>query len=301
MNAFPSSTFFSAPPEWGWLIALYFFFGGLAGGCYFIAVLIDLFGRPEDRALARLGYYIALPCLVISAILLTLDLGRPLRFWHMLLQSNTYRIMLKPWSPMSVGSWALLVFGIFSLLSFLGALAEDGRWQKPEARRLRPPGALGSVIATIGGLFGFFVSGYTGVLLGVTNRPIWSDTSLLGMLFVVSAASISAASMILLAQKSDRTTPGIYSLHRLDMWVVALEFVVLIAVMFSLGPVFRVWLSAWGALLFVGVIFIGMLIPWALYFRKEWLGERNLIIGAALVVVGGLILRLVIVFSAQRV
>ncbi len=301
MNAFPSSTFFSAPPEWGWLIALYFFFGGLAGGCYFIAVLIDLFGRPEDRALARLGYYIALPCLVISAILLTLDLGRPLRFWHMLLQSNTYRIMLKPWSPMSVGSWALLVFGIFSLLSFLGALAEDGRWQKPEARRLRPPGALGSVIATIGGLFGFFVSGYTGVLLGVTNRPIWSDTSLLGMLFVVSAASISAASMILLAQKSDRTTPGIYSLHRLDMWVVALEFVVLIAFMFSLGPVFRVWLSAWGALLFVGVIFIGMLIPWALYFRKEWLGERNLIIGAALVVVGGLILRLVIVFSAQRV
>ena len=28
MNTVPSSTFFSAPPEWGWLIALYFFFGG---------------------------------------------------------------------------------------------------------------------------------------------------------------------------------------------------------------------------------------------------------------------------------
>ena len=35
MNTVPSSTFFSAPPEWGWLIALYFFFGGLAGGSYF--------------------------------------------------------------------------------------------------------------------------------------------------------------------------------------------------------------------------------------------------------------------------
>jgi hypothetical protein len=38
--------------------------------------------------------------------------------------------------------------------------------------------------------------GYTGVVLAVTNRPIWSDTPLLGMLFVVSAASISAALMI---------------------------------------------------------------------------------------------------------
>ena len=301
MNTFPSSTYFSAPPEWGWYIVFYFFFGGLAGGCYFIAVLIDLFGHQEDRALARLGYYIALPCLIISGILLTLDLGRPLRFWHMLFQSNTYKIMLKPWSPMSVGSWALLVFGIFSLLSFLGALAEDGRLQKPAARSLRPPGALGSIIALVGGLFGFFVAGYTGVLLGVTNRPIWSDTSLLGMLFVVSAASISAALMILLANKSDRTALGINSLHRLDMWVVALEFVVLIALMVSLGPVFRAWLSAWGVVLFIGVIVVGMLIPLALYFRKEWLGDRNVATSAALVLVGGFILRLVIVFSAQRV
>jgi protein NrfD len=56
MNTVPSSTFFSAPPDWGWLIVFYFFFGGLAGGCYFLAVLIDLFGRDEDRPLARLGY-----------------------------------------------------------------------------------------------------------------------------------------------------------------------------------------------------------------------------------------------------
>jgi protein NrfD len=301
MNSFPSSTFFSAPPEWGWYIVWYFFFGGLAGGCYFIAVLIDLFGRPEDRGLARLGYYIALPCIIISAILLILDLGRPLRFWHMLLQSNTYRIMFKPWSPMSVGSWALLIFGIFALLSFLGALAEEGHLQKPEAKRLRCPGALGLSIALVGGLCGLFVAGYTGVLLSVTNRPIWSDTSLLGMLFAVSAASISAALMILLAHKSDRSVPGINALHRWDMWVVALEFIVLIAVMISLGPVFRAWLSAWGALLLLGVIVVGMLIPWALYFRKEWLGERNVTTAAALVLLGGFILRLVIVFSAQRV
>ena len=301
MNTVLSSTFFSAPPDWGWLIVWYFFFGGLAGGCYFIAVLIDLFGRPEDRALARLGYYIALPCLIISAILLTLDLGRPLRFWHMLIASNTYQLLFKPWSPMSVGSWALFIFGIFSLLAFLSALAEDGQLQRPAAKSLRPPGALGSIIAAIGGLFGFFVAGYTGVLLAVTNRPIWSDTPLLGMLFVVSAASISAALMILLAQKSGRTTPGLSALHRLDSWVVALEFVVLIAVMISLGPVFRAWLNAWGLLLFFGVIVLGMLLPLALYWRRQWLGDLNVTAAAASVLAGGLILRLVIVFSAQGV
>jgi protein NrfD len=301
MNTFPSSTFFSAPPDWGWLIVLYFFFGGLAGGCYFLAVLIDLLGRPEDRPLARLGYYISFPCVVLSGLLLTLDLNRPERFWHMLIESNTYQPMFKPWSPMSVGSWALLIFGIFSLVSFLGALAEDNRLGWPGWRKVRPPGVLSGVIAVLGGLVGFYVAGYTGVLLAVTNRPIWSDTPLLGMLFVVSAASISGALMILLAYRSRWTMPAIRALHRMDAWVVALEFLVLIAVMISLGPVFRAWLSAWGLLLFFGVIVVGMLLPLALYWRRQWLGDHNATAAAALVLVGGFILRLVIVFSAQAV
>jgi formate-dependent nitrite reductase membrane component NrfD len=301
MNTVPSSTFFTAPPDWGWLIVLYFFFGGLAGGCYFLAALIDLFGRPEDRPLARLGYYIAFPCVILSALLLTFDLHRPLRFWHMLAESNTLQPMFKPWSPMSVGSWALLIFGIFSLLSFLAALSEDDPLNWHGASALRPPGVLGSIIAVVGGLFAFFVAGYTGVLLAVTNRPIWSDTPLLGMLFVVSAASISAALIILLAHRSRWTMPAINALHRMDAWVVTLEFLVLIAFLISLGPVFRVWLSAWGLLLFFGVILIGMWIPLALYWGRDWLGDRNATTAAALVLVGGFILRMVVVFSAQGV
>lgn len=301
MNTFPSSTYFSAPPEWGWLIVLYFFFGGLAGGCYFLGALIDLMGRPEDRPLARLGYYIAFPCVVLSGLLLTLDLTRPLRFWHMLIESNTYQPMFKPWSPMSLGSWALLIFGIFSLVSFLGALVEDNRLAWPAWRKVRPPGMLSKVIAVLGGLVGFYVAGYTGVLLAVTNRPIWSDTPLLGMLFVVSAASISAALMILLAHRSRWRMPGLAALHRLDAWVITLELFVLIGVMISLGPVFRAWLNAWGLLLFFGVIVLGMLIPLALYWRRQWLGDRNVATAATLVLIGGFILRLVIVFSAQGV
>ena len=106
--------------------------------------------------------------------------------------------------------------------------------------------------------------------------------------------------MILLARKTISTAPGLESLHRIDAWVVALELLVLIALMITLGPVFRAWLNVWGLLLLL-VIIIGMLVPLALYFRRGWLGELNTQTAAALVLLGGFILRVVIIFSAQSV
>src|SRR5438552_2137538 len=113
---------------------------------------------------------------VLSGLLLMLDLGRPERFWHMLIESHTFRPMLKSYSPMSFGSWILLAFGGFALLSVVAALAEAGRIRWTWPLRLRAPGPLGTLVSLVGGLLGFFVTGYTGVLLAVTNRPIWSDT-----------------------------------------------------------------------------------------------------------------------------
>src|SRR5215471_17712870 len=53
-------------PVWGWEIIWYFFFGGLAAGCYVIASIASLFGSQEDRAVVRAGYYLSLlavlPC-----------------------------------------------------------------------------------------------------------------------------------------------------------------------------------------------------------------------------------------------
>jgi protein NrfD len=300
MNGVASSTYFSAPPDWEWLIVLYFFFGGLSGGCYFLAVLIDFFGRPDDRPVARLGYLVSFPALLISAVLLIVDLYRPERFWHMLLESNTLQPMFKYWSPMSVGSWALLVFGIFSLVGFIGALAEADRLRWSAARRFRPPAPAGAVMGSIGGLLGLYVAGYTGVLLAVTNRPIWSDTPLLGMLFVVSAASISGAFMLLVAERSHWTMPAIVRLHRLDAWALTLELVVLIAMIFTLGAVSRAWLNWWGVLLFITAV-IGMLLPLALNWRRDWLGPLNSTAYAALVLVGGFLLRVIIVFSSEGI
>jgi formate-dependent nitrite reductase membrane component NrfD len=300
VNGAPSSTWFTAPTHWGWFIALYFFFGGLAGGSYFLAALIDLFGRREDRPLAHIGYYIAFPGVAISGLLLTLDLGRPLRFWHMLIESNTYRPMFKYWSPMSIGSWWLLIFGVFTFASFLGALAEDGRVPWTAFRKLRAPAAPGLVIELLGGIAGFYVASYTGVLLAVTNRPIWSDTPLLGMLFVVSAASTSAALMTLLAHRSALTLPGLADLHRMETWVIALELLVFIAVAVSLGRVLMAWLNGWGVLLLV-VIGVGMIAPLALSWRRRDSADVSMSTVAVLVLIGGFLLRVAIVFSSERV
>jgi protein NrfD len=308
MNGVPSSTWFSASPNWGWFIVLYFFLGGLAGGSYFLAALLDLFGRPEDRPLARLGYYVTFPLVALSGLLLTVDLGQPLRFWHMLIERNTYRPMFKYWSPMSVGAWALLVFGLFSFLSFLGALAEDERIRWPPLRtigakwpalhKLRAPAAPGRVISVIGATFGVYIAGYTGVVLAVSNRPIWSDTPLLGMLFIVSAASTSAALIILLAHRSGWTMPGLANLHRMEDWVITLELLVLIAVVVSLGPVLRAWLNVWGLSLLI-VILLGMVAPLILSWRRRQTREWNMTTSAILVLVAGFLLRVIIVFSAQ--
>jgi protein NrfD len=300
MNAVPSSTWFSADPHWGWLIVVYFFVGGLAGGSYFVAALIDLFGRLEDRPLAHLGYYVAFPCVSFGGLLLAVDLGRPLRFWHMMIESNTYRPMFKYWSPMSIGSWALVIFGIFAFLSFMAALAEDGQIPWPVLRTLRAPSGPGRIMAVVGGLAGFYVAGYTGVLLAVTNRPIWSDTPLLGLLFIISAASTSTALLILLAYRSGRTTPGVADLHRMDDWVLAIELVVMIAVVISLGPVLRAWLNAWGVLLLIAIV-LGMIAPLVLSWRARRLPGMNMATPAVLVLIGGFLLRVVIVFSSDSV
>jgi formate-dependent nitrite reductase membrane component NrfD len=297
MTNAPSSTWFTTGPHWGIYIALYFFFGGLAGGSYFLGALIDMFGRREDRPLAHLGYYIAFPCVALSGLLLTLDLGKPFRFWHMLIESNTFRPMFKYWSPMSIGSWVLLAFGFFTFASFLGALAEDGHIDFPAFRQLRAPAVPGILLELLGGICGFYVASYTGVLLGVTNRPIWADTPLLGMLFVISAASTSAALITLLAHRSSLTVPGLADLQRMETWVVALELLVFIAVVVSLGMVLRAWMNGWGLLLLI-VVAVGMVFP----LFRSWRGSSiSMSTTAILVLIAGFLLRVVIVYSSEGV
>jgi protein NrfD len=288
-------TFFSAPPHWHWLIVFYFFIGGLAGGSYFLAVVMDIFGGGRHRAAARLGYLVAFPAAVACGVLLTLDLHRPERFWHMLIQSDTGRLMFKAYSPMSVGAWALLAFGFFSLLSFLAARSEGGGTYAS----LRPPGPLGIAVSVLGGFFGVFLAAYTGVLLSVTNRPIWADTTLLGLVLLISGASTSAALLMLLAGSGPEREETATALARFDRWMLLLELVVLVALVASLGVVARAWLNAWGGLLVLGVVGAGIVVPLVLQGRGHAI--RHGALASLLVLLGGFLLRVVVILSAEGV
>src|SRR4029450_5383482 len=151
----------------------------------------------------------------------------------------------------------LLLFSGLAFLATLGALHEAGqiRW-----RLLRPlhAGVLGHLIAVLGGLCGFFLAGYTGLLLSVTNRPLWADTTWLGLLFLLSGASTAAALLMLLGLlRGARASETVYWLCRMDRGTLILELLALIIVAISLSSVLRLWVNLWGLLLLRGVVFPG--------------------------------------------
>jgi formate-dependent nitrite reductase membrane component NrfD len=291
---------FVAPPQWEWYIVWYFFLGGLAGGAYLIGTLLRLLGDPRDEGVARLAFLVAFPAMAICPLLLTLDLGHPLRFWHMMVNSRTWALNFKYWSPMSVGAWALLGFGLFATLSFIEALVRDGRLGHPIARGIAAVmgGALGRVFMVVGALLGLFVAGYTGVLLSVSNQPIWSDTWALGGLFLASGLSVSAATLAILARTRADASATEGKLTRADRIFIVLELVLLVAFFATLGALAgRLFAPRWIVLWLL--VAIGTLVPLAMS-RTPSAGRRGSpVLAGWLVLLGGLALRIVVVFGAQ--
>jgi formate-dependent nitrite reductase membrane component NrfD len=301
--------YFVADPEWGAWIILYFYLGGIAAGCYFTATLIDLLGSEENRKLARLGYWVAFPLICVCGLFLIIDLERPERFWHMLFKSEIVKaalaegwpihgwhtmsgaIMLKFWSPMSVGSWALSLFGLCSCISFLGSL-----WPGGWLERILRYSWFGRALQVIGCLVGFFVASYTGALLSATNQPVWSDSVWIAPLFLTSAASTGIALMILLARWGGVPEPTLEPLERADLWALALELVVLGFFLASLGSkLLPVIGTRHGLLLVVLVPLLGILAPLVIHLRLGMSMRGPAVAAAVLALVGGLLLRYALV------
>src|SRR5437762_4028218 len=276
-----SDAFFTGSPHWTWFIIPYFFVGGIAGGAFFLGAALAWFGRPEDRPVIRTAYSLAFWGAVVSGILLTIDLGKPFRFWHMLFQSDHFpHLMFKGYSPISFGAWAILLFGLCALLALIGG---------------------NKLIAGLGGLLGFFVAGYTGVLLTVTNRPIWADSPWLGALFLASGASTAAAALTLLAPRRGATASSMAWLESFDTRALVVELLILILFIAWLWPIRQVWVSFWGLLLLVGVVWAGILWPLTLHRRPAAAAAGAFRNPAVMVLIGGFLLRVVILLSSHGI
>jgi formate-dependent nitrite reductase membrane component NrfD len=299
---------FVRAPQWTWYILFYFFFAGLAGGAYVLSTLLRLAGGPRDEPAARLGFYISLPATLICPILLTADLGSSWsRFWHMLVDvtPGDAGLNFKYWSPMSVGVWALLVFGFFVAVSALDTWVRD--------RRGRPSGILGESIGRVfnivGAIFGLFIASYTGVLLSVSNQPVWSDTWALGGLFLASGLSGAAAAITLLVRYRPDAAASLERLRVADAYFSILELVLLVAFFVTVavaGTAGRIvpWLPLWIiALIGIGASMIGIRQPTRVQASGGSAAMAPVAVEATvvsiLVLIAVLAMRAAVIFSAQ--
>jgi formate-dependent nitrite reductase membrane component NrfD len=162
-------------PVWQPEIPFYFFTGGLAGGCSVLHGIARLTGQER---LAKAALYIGAAADVVSPALLVSDLGRPERFLHMLR-------VFKVTSPMSVGSWVLVVSGGAS--NTAAALELTGRLRRIKAVAEAVSFVAGPPLVT-----------YTGTLLANTAIPVWHEARReLPLLFGASASASAGAATAL--------------------------------------------------------------------------------------------------------
>jgi hypothetical protein len=293
----PGAEHFAVPPDWQWWILGYFFFGGISGGSYALGTLLRLAGDARDRSASQVAYIVSFVAPLPCPVFLIADLGQPIRFFHMLIDTSNGGLAFKPESPMSLGSWVLLFFGLFSFVSFLGVLGERGtiRALSPIARAMQ--GMPATIWGAIGTALGFFICGYTGVLLAVSNQPVWSDAGwALGGMFLASALSGSAAVLLLLARtRRDVGADTTYRLETADRYFVILEailialFLVTVAIAGTIAKVLGVWIVLWI------VVVLGLAAPFLTSRVRGW----PPVAAPLLAILGVLALRALVIFSAQ--
>ena len=305
---------FAGSPHWTWYILFYFFFAGLSGGSYVIASLMRLRGEPAHEPVAGVGYYVSFAMLLPCPVMLILDLGSPLRFWHMMWNTTPGDAgpILKYWSPMSVGAWALLVFGAFATVSFVESLVRDGRlrWSLARWAVRSLDGVFGKVVTVVGIVFGLFVAGYTGVLLSVSNQPVWSDTWALGGLFLASGMSGSAALLLFLRRYRSGADASAGPLIVSERLYAVLELALIVIFALTLIPAGALdiafgfpWLLLWLVALAGLVPGVGGLVANRLAVTPEGVAipveTARTVAMSGLVLLGVLALRAAVIFSVQ--
>lgn len=306
-----------AHSEWGFLIVVYLFLGGLGAGCLVLAAIATFAGRQQRyTGIARAGALVAPLPVMLGTGLLVFDLGRPFVFWKLF-------TAFAPESPMWIGTWLLTLFTLVSLAFASLHLPERYQvWRPTDSARWR------YWLAAAGIPIGIAVGIYTGVLLGaVPARPFW-NTPMVAQLFLFSALSTATALLMIVAPRlpalpaeagsygeaeSDRTL-----LLSADVVLILLELLIIapyvihgqlstesaresLALIMGGAFTWQFWL---------GVVTLGLVAPltieaWhlvpALMGRAHGPSSRWVdVTVATLVLCGGFLLRWVFVYAGQR-
>lgn len=313
---------------WEWMIATYLFLGGLGGGIFGITSILALIVYPDYtaaiQAVCAWPCFIGILCLGFGCLLLVLDLGQPLLF---------YRAFIKSTSVICWGGRVLSVCLVFGFIWFLSFIPWD--WFAPVADFLTPAREVLLALAGIGGLC---VVLYTGIFLSSLKAHSFWATPALPVLFTISALSTACACIALaggwwpmdqaftdqsyimnLLYANDPMAQTAYLsyaaltevkhlLHTADIILVVCEVVVLLVMVLSFlgagnktaNAVAHRWVDgSWAIIFWVGMIGCGLVIPELMYiFAPESI--MSTVIAPVLVLLGGLILRFLCVYSDER-
>jgi hypothetical protein len=178
----------------------YLFLGELSGALAMVGAVAHATGR---RSLARTARLAAAAGAYAGGAALTLELGRPERFLHMLR-------VAKPTSPMSMGSWILSAHS--GLVSAAAASDVTGRLPR-----------LGSAAGAASALTGPLLAAYPAVLLADTAVPAWHAAYRELPVLFVGGAMTAAGAAGLAASAVSRDRSDYEAAYRLAMIGSAVE------------------------------------------------------------------------------
>jgi formate-dependent nitrite reductase membrane component NrfD len=281
---------------WEWPIWVYLWAAGVAGGGYFAAFLVNLFTGRKHKSLLQIATWIGVPLVLLGSLLLVIDLGNPTWAWHLF-------VRFMPVSPMSLGSWILLLWSIIGVVLIALWFAEIFEpTEQPidvfarVASWLRPLVPAAEILSWVAFVLAVLLIAYTGVLLSNTSEAMWA-TVLLPVLFVASAVTTGMAAMMLVAILLGKEVPP--RLGQAGTVLEILEVLALIAFLVSVpaGVLISGTLSLW---FWIGVVGIGMLVPVVLELLTWRTSPPLAVLASTLsILLGGLILRAVVVIGGQ--
>ncbi|MCP4377348.1 MAG: polysulfide reductase NrfD [bacterium] len=279
------------PPEYSntaelaydWMIAAYFFLGGLSAGCFLFSVATT-YWKKELRPLGKPTAILAPIILAVGMVILLFDLGRPERA-HLLFTS------LNTTSAMSWAVWMLNIFVILSLLYALGLIKD-----KPDKAK---------TFAYLGVPLAIAVASYTGMLLTqAPGRPLW-HSAMIPVVFL-NGALISGIALGLLVS-GGRLGDAQAGVGKLLGYLVLLELGLLVVELFVLfnsggeaAAAATGLLTGPYALLFLGIVVaLGIIIPAALLLKSK--APAIQMLASVLVLVGVFTMRYVVVVGGQTI
>lgn len=286
---------------WSWQIPVYLFIGGLVAGMMIIAGYFLFKGRhSEDNCSCFYLPLISIVLLSVGMLALFMDLEYKMHFWRLY---TTFQIT----SPMSWGAWILLLVYPALLANILMRVPKPLAKRIPalqdlSRRMIDHPFAV-KLVGVFNMLLGGMVGMYTGILLSSLGaRPLWSS-AVLWMLFLISGLSGAAAFVHLIAK-------NVYErelLAKADNAFLIIELFVIWMLFIGLLTSSRVHIHAahlllngpFAAVFWVFVIGLGIVIPLIIQLLAVNHKIHHQPIAPAMVIIGGIILRFVIVSAGQ--